>query len=305
MLDHQDIQNQQFHVRFRGFDTEEVDDFLEQVAATVQKLSEENKELKERLEAAERRVAAYKRQEKSSMSAILSAQNVAQEMKEKAREEAREVLAKARQEAKELEESASREISDLERELDRLRAIKDQVKDEVRGVLESYLSKLDAEPAGRPAAPSRDTTAEPKAAVADKPAPAVGPAVAAGAAAAATGTSDLYQHIELTDDMLPPLKEDAPAAGEPEVIEDLSTEDFTPEDLTGDDLPTTGIFETGAGEEVSSDNGTTLPDLDGDLVFSLEDPLDDEEESGQEAGDQGLEPMISLEDEPEQSPQKP
>ncbi|MDF1615629.1 DivIVA domain-containing protein [Desulfurivibrio dismutans] len=291
MLDHQDIQNQQFHVRLRGFDTEEVDDFLEQVAATVQKLSEENKELKERLDTAERRVAAYKRQEKTAMSAILSAQNVAQEMKEKAREESREVLTKARQEAKELEESASREISDLERELDRLRGIKDRVRDEVRMLLESYLAKLDPEAADRPAPVHRETPAVGKPTTAAE----TGVATAAtGAGAMSAGAaSDLYQHIELTDDLLPPLKEEKKPAPDPDGIEDLSAED-----LTGEDLSTAAIFETGAGEEVGAD-GNTLPDLDGDLVFSLEDPLDEEDNDARAGDDQGLEPVISIDDEPE------
>jgi len=50
ILTAQDIQSQQFHVRFRGFDVEEVDDFLEKIATAFQTVSEENHKLKDRLE---------------------------------------------------------------------------------------------------------------------------------------------------------------------------------------------------------------------------------------------------------------
>ncbi|MFU8819036.1 MAG: DivIVA domain-containing protein, partial [Desulfurivibrio sp.] len=192
MLTVQDIQAKQFHVRFRGFDQGEVDEFLEQVAAALQGANYENSILKEQVAAAERKVAAYKQQEKSSMNAILSAQKVAEEMKEKARAEAQALLSKARQEARELEESAGREISGLEREVDQLRAKKSQVREELRLVLESYLSQLDRDQAA-PSTADAGTVAfgGPDSSA---PTPAESPAMG----------DDLYQQIELSDDMLTP-----------------------------------------------------------------------------------------------------
>lgn len=290
MLTPQDIQNQQFHVRFRGFDTDEVDEFLEQAAATVQELQAENRELKSRLENAERRVAAYKRQEKTAMGAILSAQNVAQEMKEKAREEAREVLAKAREEAKGLEESAGREISELEREVDRLRGIKAQVRAEMRQVLENHLARLEAEP----------DTEESTVATGAGPTPAfTAPGTAADAEKAASDTTvtdsthdELYQRIELADDLLPPLTGEAPATAqtlEPE------KESMAEQPASVPAAPSSQPLAT-ADKQGGEDDDNMLPDLDGDMVFNLEDPLDDEEENNQEEG-LGRGPVISLDDE--------
>ena len=51
ILTPQDIQSQQFHVRFRGFDVEEVDTFLERVSEDLLTLMQENKQLKAKVEA--------------------------------------------------------------------------------------------------------------------------------------------------------------------------------------------------------------------------------------------------------------
>lgn len=286
MLSAKDIQSQQFHVRFRGFDVEEVDEFLEQASAAVQELNDENARLKSRLEAAERKVEAYKRQEKDSMSAIVSAQQVAEEMKGKARQEADEILARARQEAKELEEGAGREISELERELDRLRAMKSQVREEVRRVLQGYLAGLDDDGVDTPAATAagaafnQESTASQADRVAAREEAAATPAsgmarAAAGMAAVSAATDDndhdeLYQRLELPADWgAAPTQAEEPAA-------DRATTSAAP-------------TETASGEE----DDKNLPDLDGDMVFTLEDPLDDQ------ADDEHDGPNISLDDEEE------
>ncbi len=51
MLTPENIQNQQFHVRFRGFDVDEVDAFLEKVAENYLVLIKDNEKLKEKLNA--------------------------------------------------------------------------------------------------------------------------------------------------------------------------------------------------------------------------------------------------------------
>ena len=49
-----DIRQQQFSVRFRGFDAEEVDTFLEMIADEYETVIEENRKLKEEIEKKDR-----------------------------------------------------------------------------------------------------------------------------------------------------------------------------------------------------------------------------------------------------------
>ena len=59
LLTTEDVRNKKFqYVKFReGYDQDEVDEFLDEVVSTIYSLQMENQELKEKLEAAERRVA--------------------------------------------------------------------------------------------------------------------------------------------------------------------------------------------------------------------------------------------------------
>ena len=59
LLTTEDVLNKKFqYVKFReGYDQDEVDEFLDEVVSTIYSLQVENQDLKEKLEAAERRVA--------------------------------------------------------------------------------------------------------------------------------------------------------------------------------------------------------------------------------------------------------
>ncbi len=247
----QDIQSQQFTARFRGYDMDEVDEFLERVADEMLTLIQENKQLRERIEGLKHDLSAYREQERSFQKAIISAQQIADEMKEKSEAEAKRVVDEARTEAARLLQQAQDEVAAMERHLDELQARKNVIKEELRAMLTTHLSRLDEE---EPAAP----------------------APRAGAAQAESGTTppttadevpndDLYEKIDLPDTFLPA----EPSPGD----EMEGHEDEHPMSLTeitageGDD-------EDGAGAEEGDDQH--LPDLEGEMLFSLDDdPLDD------------------------------
>lgn len=239
MLTAQDIQSQQFHVRFRGFDVEEVDDFLERVAESVLALSEENKRLRERLDELERELATFQNQQKTFQNAILSAQHIAEEMQEKTRQELEKQRAQARTEAEELVTDARQEVVNLEREVDRLETLKAQAADDLRSLLESYAERLERDfgttPAGRPKPRTTAFAAPPP------PAP----------PRAMPQEDDLYERIEVDESF---FNGSGSAAPSPE-------------------LPVGDLLGMDDAEE------SALPDLNGDMVFTLEDPLDRPEPS--------------------------
>lgn len=303
MLSAQDIQNQQFHVRFRGFDVEEVDEFLEQAASTVQALSQEVQDLRERVEEAERKAASYKRQEKSAMGAILSAQNVAQEMKEKAREEARQVLAEAKKEALALEESAGQEVSLLEREVDRLKGMKSKIREEVRQLLQNYLTSLDREPepltnsssstVSRFTPPSAHPDASPAAALTDQPEDQAGEII--------SEADGLYQRIELDDKPSTGKKARDSSPAEEEELSPLAGRGYDGD--TEDDLSGSGVMASPGltpVKEQAKEDESALPDLDGDMVFTLEDPLDEVDDEADREVENENEPVIKLDPEREE-----
>lgn len=284
ILSAQDIQSQQFHVRFRGFDVEEVDDFLEKIAAAFQTVSEENQKLKGRLETMEKDLATYQNQQKSFQSAIIAAQNIADGMKEKSREEAEAIVAEAKEEAHLRREEANREIGELKGKIEDLKSLREQARDELRQQLKSCLHLLDTELAGNTRATEHFSTptrqqepqrgriygsdSRPTRTMAEPP-PSQPRQGSSPDAAEEADLSDLYVKIDIPDTGMAGLGADAiDGFTSPEIV--LTSALSAKKDMLVMD------------EDEEAD--PLLPDLDGDMSFSLEDPLEDHEPAVSFAG---------------------
>ena len=96
----QDIRQQQFTVKmFRGFDPQEVDAFLEDVADDYETLLKECQLLREQLAAQEERQRGVGELEKALQDTLVTSQRLADELKAAARREAEEVRTAARHES--------------------------------------------------------------------------------------------------------------------------------------------------------------------------------------------------------------
>ena len=283
ILSAQDIQSQQFHVRFRGFDVEEVDDFLEKIATAFQAVSEENQKLKGRLETMEKDLATYQNQQKSFQSAIIAAQNVADGMKEKSREEAEAIVAEAQEEARLRRDDADHEIAELKRKIDDLKSLREQARNDLRQQLKSYLHMLDTEPAdsGRAAehfssSPRRQEPprgniygATPRSRAIAEPEPKRPQGDSLLSSSEEADLTDLYVKIDIPDN------------GYGSMVAERN-DDFAPQDIA---LPSSlAARQDMLIMDEDEDADPILPDLDGDMAFSLEDPLESHEPSVSFAG---------------------
>lgn len=246
ILTPQDIQSQQFHVRFRGFDVEEVDAFLERVAEDFLTLVQENKQLHEKIEALTQDIRGYHGQEKTFQSAIITAQKIAEEMTRKSRLEADELLAQTRQEVQKMQDQANDEVFLLEKEIDRLKNFKGKIQDDMRELLHSYLKLVDQGGADEPQAevPKKEEAATLK--------------KAAKRVASGGDYDTLYEKIDLPDeDPLIFSPRQKPEKRVEEIVTEAEVES-QPRFNLEDDSP-----------------AVTVPDLEGDMAFTLDDPLDE------------------------------
>ncbi len=168
LLTTEDVLNKKFtYVKFReGYDQVEVDEFLDQVVGTIYALQVENQDLKEKLEAAERRISELSsgapaapqtstsepapepvRQEaapdspaavaapgqESATSMLALAQRVHDEYVRDGREESERIIAEARATGDEI-------VADAQRQHERILAQLDQE----RGLLETKINELRA-----------------------------------------------------------------------------------------------------------------------------------------------------------------
>ena len=115
-----DIQQMVFKVNFRGYDKEEVNRFLEELAQTVEALNRDHAVQREKIIFLEQQLAELKRTEATLSNTLLSAQSLAENVKQNAHREADLVIKEAELKAGELIRQARVELTDTQRDLSSL-----------------------------------------------------------------------------------------------------------------------------------------------------------------------------------------
>lgn len=140
-----DIHNKEFAKGFRGYDEDEVDEFLDRVVKDYEELITENMQLKQRLQEVTAKVEHYAKIEETLHSAIIVAQQTAKEIKENAIGEA-ELL------RKEAEQATKQNVQNNTEQADKLRQkIEELVKEAIvfrtrfKTLLEAQLEIVNSE----------------------------------------------------------------------------------------------------------------------------------------------------------------
>lgn len=140
-----DIQQTVFKANFRGYDKEEVNRFLEQVAQTVELLNRDNAVQREKITMLEQQLAELKRTEATLSSTLLSAQSLAEDVKRNAQREADLLIKEAELKASELIRQAGVELTDTQRDLSALRKQRMIMVERLRSSLRMFERMLEVE----------------------------------------------------------------------------------------------------------------------------------------------------------------
>jgi cell division initiation protein len=140
-----DIQQMVFKANFRGYDKEEVNRFLEQVAQTVELLNRDNAVQREKIAMLEQQLAELKRTEATLSSTLLSAQSLAEDVKRNAQREADLLIKEAELKASELIRQAGIELTDTQRDLSALRKQRMIMVERLRSSLRMFERMLEVE----------------------------------------------------------------------------------------------------------------------------------------------------------------
>jgi len=152
-----DIRQQQFTVRmFRGFDPQEVDAFLEDVADDYETLLKDSQLLREQVAAQEERSRGVVELERVLQDTLVTTQRLADDLKAAAKREAEEIRTAARHEAelivREAElrgdktvETARAEEARIRSDIQSLKRIRGQLVGDFAATLERYQRLLEAE----------------------------------------------------------------------------------------------------------------------------------------------------------------
>jgi cell division initiation protein len=140
-----DIQQMVFRVKFRGYDRDEVNRFLEEVAQTVESLNRDNAALRERIATLEQQVAELKRTETTLSNTLVSAQSLADDVRRSAQRDADLIIKEAELKAGELFRQARVELADTQRDLSVLQKQRLLMVERMRATLHTFERMLDVE----------------------------------------------------------------------------------------------------------------------------------------------------------------
>lgn len=134
-----DLRQQQFTLRmFRGFDRQEVDAFLADVAEDYEHLVKENALLKEQLLVLEERLRGIDEREKLLKETLVTTQRMAEEMKEGAKREAALLVREAELQGDKLLEEARTEEAKIKAEVLALKRARRELAEGLRATLAMY-----------------------------------------------------------------------------------------------------------------------------------------------------------------------
>lgn len=140
-----DIQQMVFKVAFRGYDKEEVNRFLEEIAQTVETLNRDNAALREKLTFTEQQLAEVKKTETALSHALISAQSLAEEVKRGAQRDAELIIKEAELKAGEVMHQARVELAEIHRDLSELRKQRVLMVERIRATLRTFERMLEVE----------------------------------------------------------------------------------------------------------------------------------------------------------------
>lgn len=138
-----DIQQKQFATRFRGFDMEEVDSFLELIREEMEELLRENANLREEARRFEKQLKEYKNIEMTLRDTLVKTQEMVEEYKSTAIKDAELVKKEAELKAEEIVKGAQERVVKIHEDITDLKGIRRHFKEEIRRLIESHLSMLE------------------------------------------------------------------------------------------------------------------------------------------------------------------
>src|SRR5699024_5542022 len=136
------IHNKEFSLKMRGYDQDEVNDYLDQIIKEFEMMIRDKKELEKRLEFAEEKLTHYDSMQDSLNRSILVAQEAADRLKENTEKEVAVILREAENNADELLRDAVDKANRIETETEELRKQSRVFRQRLQLMIESQLEML-------------------------------------------------------------------------------------------------------------------------------------------------------------------
>ena len=138
-----DVLNRSFAKSLRGYDTDEVDAFLQEVAETLGRLSEERTLLTNRVSLLEAELVSFRERESTLRDTLMTTQRMTEGLKATAQREAQVIVAEAQARAENIINQSGLKLARLQESILNAKKMKAQLSMRLRVVAEEHLRLLD------------------------------------------------------------------------------------------------------------------------------------------------------------------
>lgn len=143
ILSSKDIKKRDFKKSLRGFDTDEVEAFLETVSSHYEKLLVENRNQADRIKSLLQDIDIYKENELNLQRAIIKSQDLGEEIVANAKKKSDNIIREAELDARTVKQELDDEILNKRQELEEIKQKNEKTFDDLRNFLHDKITELD------------------------------------------------------------------------------------------------------------------------------------------------------------------
>jgi cell division initiation protein len=138
-----DLRQQRFQTAMRGYDRGEVNAFLAEAAEDYENALRENERLRQELSKSEAVLDEHRSQERNLRNTLLSAQKLADEIKDNAQQEAGRILRDAEGRSELLLQKSQSRVEEVQREIDGLRLKRKDVETSLESIISALYNTIE------------------------------------------------------------------------------------------------------------------------------------------------------------------
>ena len=138
-----DVRRKEFKNSLRGYDANQVDDFLDEVADEFERSFSENQRMKEEISSLRGRLEQFEELEGAIREALVHAQQVARDLRQNANKEAELVVREAKEQAHRILADSSSRVERVQESYGVLQKAKQDFQNDFRHLLKSYLAVME------------------------------------------------------------------------------------------------------------------------------------------------------------------
>jgi cell division initiation protein len=139
-----EIHNKDFPRKFRGYDPDEVDQFLDMIVEDFEKLYKENIDIKEKYRVIKEKVDSYRSIEETLKETLVTAQKTAEDVVSNAQKKAEVIVREAEVEAFKLVQQGNEKMSEIRKEQEESQKQLDVFRIKFKKLLEAEIELLDS-----------------------------------------------------------------------------------------------------------------------------------------------------------------